>query len=115
MDNKCSKFESLFIFDEDKLIEHSKECEDCKKELETMNKVSDIISEVKWHYIKQRKQKILGLKIACIFSLLLLSSLTISSLYDNEDMLETLRYGDCLTAEELGFPVDSYGLVMVDE
>ena len=31
-----------------------------------------------------------------------------------DDMLDTLRYGDTLSAEDLGFPVDSYGLIAVD-
>ena len=34
---------------------------------------------------------------------------------NDEDLLDTLKYGDILTAEELGFPVDSDGLLMVDE
>ncbi len=33
----------------------------------------------------------------------------------NDDLLDTLKYGDTLSAEDLGFPVDSDGLLMVDE
>ena len=31
------------------------------------------------------------------------------------DLMDTLKYGDALSAEDLGFPVDSDGLLMVDE
>ena len=34
---------------------------------------------------------------------------------DDEDLYDTLKYGDTLSAEDLGFPVDSYGLLMVDD
>ena len=31
------------------------------------------------------------------------------------DFVDTLMYGEALSAEDLGFPVDSYGLLMVDD
>jgi hypothetical protein len=39
---------------------------------------------------------------------------TFGFIYTNEDLSESLMYGETLTAEDLGFPVDSYGLLMVD-
>ena len=33
---------------------------------------------------------------------------------NDSDFVDALMYGDTLTAEDLGFPVDSYGLLMVD-
>ena len=55
MDNKCSKYESLFIFsDEEKLTEHLNECEDCKIEQKKMEKVSELIQEVKPYYLKKK-------------------------------------------------------------
>ena len=40
--------------------------------------------------------------------------ITITVMENYDDMLDTLRYGDTLSAEDLGFPVDSYGLIAVD-
>ena len=34
---------------------------------------------------------------------------------NDEEFADTLMYGDSLSAEDLGFPVDSYGLLMVDD
>ena len=47
--------------------------------------------------------------------LLLFSTLTAGIVVSNDDILDSLKYGDTLSAEDLGFPVDSYGLLMVDE
>ena len=47
--------------------------------------------------------------------LLIFSSLTAGVVVNDEDMMDTLRYGETLSAEDLGFPVDSYGLLMVGE
>ena len=41
-------------------------------------------------------------------------SATFGFIYNDDDLSEALMYGDTLTAEDLGFPVDSYGLLMVD-
>ncbi len=115
MDNKCSKYESLFVFSDDETLKkHLEECEDCQKEHETMQKVSDLIGEVKFYYRKKQK-KVLNFKVACAMSLVLFSSLSFGIIASNDDLVDTLRYGDSLSAEDLGFPVDSYGLLMVDE
>ena len=52
MDNKCSKYEGLFVFSDDETFRnHIAECEECRREYETMEKVSDLISEVRFHYL----------------------------------------------------------------
>ena len=115
MENKCSKYEGLFIFtDEETLAKHLQECEECCKEQEKMDRVSELISEVKDHYYsKSRKKPIL--KIACAFMLLLFSTASISVIGNYDKMVDTIEYGDTLSAEDLGFPVDSYGLIVVGE
>ncbi len=41
MKEKCTKFEALFTFSNDEeLKKHIEECEECKKEMETLNKCS---------------------------------------------------------------------------
>lgn len=114
MKDKCSKYESLFIFSDDETLKkHISECEDCRYENEKMQKVSELINEVKFYYRKKQK-KIINFKIACAMSLVLFSTLSIGVMTTNDDIMDTLMYGDALTAEDLGFPVDSYGLIMVD-
>ena len=115
MDKKCSKYEGLFVFtDKETLENHLKECPDCKEEQSKMDKVSDLIAEVRPYYLAKRKKRV-KLRAACAFSLLLFSSMSLGILASNDDVVDTLRYGNTLSAEELGFPVDSYGLLMVDD
>ena len=117
MDKKCSKYEGLFVFsDEETLKSHLNECEECRLEQEKMDKVSDLIDEVKFYYHAKRKRKRKPfLKAACVAIFLLFTTVTYS-IYENYDvMMDTLQYVETLSAEDLGFPVDSYGLIAVDE
>ena len=43
------------------------------------------------------------------------SSLSLGLVVNDDDFMDTLKYGETLSAEDLGFPVDSYGLLMVDD
>ncbi len=114
MDKQCSKYEGLFIFsDDEKLQEHLNECECCRTEHEKMQKVSDLIKEVKPYYLKKRSNLRKIRAAAAIFFIMIFSA-TFGIIYTNEDLSESLMYGETLTAEDLGFPVDSYGLLMVD-
>lgn len=113
MDNKCSKYEGLFVFsDEETLANHIQECEECRAEHEKMEKVSELLGEVKFYYHARKKKKV-KLRAVCAVALLLFSTLTFG-IAMNDDLIDTLRYGETLSAEDLGFPVDSYGLLMVD-
>lgn len=112
MDKKCSKYEALFTFGtEEDLLAHIKECPECAKEHEKMQKVSSLIQEVKPHFKKQRKN-LQVFKIACTLLFLVFSSCSL--MYMNTDISDTLKYGAVLSAEDLGLPVDSYGLIMVE-
>ena len=115
MNKKCSKYEGLFIFsDEKSLMQHVEECEDCKLEHEKMKKVSDLIGEVKFYY-KAKKQNLRKLRAICAALFLVVFSTTFCVVTMDDDLTDTLMYGETLSAEDLGFPVDSYGLIMVDE
>lgn len=115
MDNKCSKYEGLFIFsDEDMLNKHIEECEDCRKEHEKMERVSELIGEVKFYY-RNKSRKIRKITAACAAFFLICFSTTFGVLTLDTDLTDSLMYGNTLTAEDLGFPVDSYGLLMVDD
>ena len=112
MKEKCNKFEALFTFsDEETLMKHIAECEDCRKEYEKMNKVSKLIKEVKPHYKKDRFQAI---KVACVFFALLVGGTTLEVANMHCNIVDTLKYGQQFTAEDLGFQTDEYGLLMVD-
>ena len=115
MDKKCSKYEGLFVFSNEKdLEEHIKVCPDCKAEHEKMQKVSDLIGEVKFHYKLQSKRRN-KIKAICAGAMLMLLTASFPIVENGEDLADALLYGNTLSAEDLGFPVDSYGLLMVDD
>ena len=113
MNKKCEKFESLFIFsDEETLMNHVAECDDCKAELEKMEKISDLIKEVRPHYKKNRFDAV---RVACVLFAFVISGLTFKAVDTNYNLIDTVMYGSELSAEEIGFMTDDYGLIMVDE
>jgi len=116
MDEKCNKYEGLFTFSNDEDFKsHIEECEECRKIYEEQQKVSELIGEVKFYY-KAKKRRRFRVQAACAAIFLIVSTFAAGlGVINNEDLTETLIYGNTLTAEELGFPVDSYGLLMVDE
>ena len=116
--NKCSKYEELFVSNapEEEILKHIEECEECRTEYETQNKVSSMLKEVKLYYYSKRKNRIARLRAACAIMFMVFSLASIGGFaITNDDLMDTLKYGDTLSAEDLGFPVDSYGLLMVDE
>ena len=117
MENKCSKYEELFISaSKEELEKHVQECEVCKAEHETQQKVSNLLDEVKMYYYSKRKKRIARLRAACAIMFMVFSLASVGGFaITNDDVLDTLKYGDTLSAEDLGFPVDSDGLLMVDE
>ena len=118
MENKCSKYEELFIStsSEEELEKHIQECEECKTEHESQQKVSSLLDEVKMYYYAKRRKNIARLRAACAIAFLVFSLVSVGGFaLTDDDLMDTLKYGDTLSAEDLGFPVDSYGLLMVDE
>lgn len=114
MTDKCSKYEGLFIFsNEEDFKKHLEECEVCRAEHEKMQKISELIQEVKPHYMAKKK-KLRRLRAVAAFLFIMFFSATFGVIYSDNDLADSLMYGDTLTAEDLGFPVDSYGLLMVD-
>lgn len=114
MDKKCTKYEGLFVFsDEETFKKHLEECPDCREEHEKMQRVSELIGETKFYY-KKKSQKRRRLKAICACLFLIFFSATFSVITNNSDIADSLMYEETLSAEELGFPVDSYGLLLVD-
>ncbi len=114
MTEKCNKYEALFIFGNDETLQkHIEECEDCRKEHEKMQKVSELLKEVRPYY-RQKRKNIAKMKIACAIFTICFSSVTLGVINLNTDISDTIKYGSTLTAEDLGLPVDSYGFIMVE-
>lgn len=114
MTDECSKYESIFTFRTEKeLLEHIKICPQCAKVQEKMDRVSELIQEVKPHYLKKQNKKRVR-AAACIAFFLMLGVTTLTLAGMNSDITDTLMYGTTLSAEDLGFPVDSYGLISVE-
>ena len=78
-----------------------------------MEKISSLISEVKPQLLKKRKT-IAKVKIACAVFAMCVSATTLGVINLNTDISDTIKYGTTLSAEDLGLPVDSYGLLMVE-
>src|SRR5574344_1625627 len=112
MSEKCNKYESLFIFSDEKtLAEHILTCEECRFQHEKMKKVSALINEVK---PKFKKHIFTKLKIACVFFILMIGGISFN-IAQQYGMLDTVLYGEQLSMSDLGIPTDSYGLIKVDE
>lgn len=114
MDKKCSQYEALFTFrSTEELIEHVQNCPECKAEHEKMQKVSELLQEVKPYYMKKQKN-FAKFKAACALFLIMACGTTLGIINFNTDISDTLKYGSVLSAEDLGLPVDSYGLIYIE-
>ena len=75
-----------------------------------------MLDEVKMYYYAKRKKRIANLRAACAVMFMVFSLASVTGwVINDDDIMDTLKYGDTLSAEDLGFPVDSDGLLMVDE
>ncbi|MCI1273552.1 MAG: hypothetical protein LKG27_03860 [Clostridiaceae bacterium] len=114
MTNKCTKYQGLFIFaDEKTFLSHVDSCDECKAEHEKMERVSALIQEVKPLY-RQNKSRTKALKAACVMFALFVFGVSFTALDSKFSIMDTLKYGQAVSLEDMGFPVDSYGLLMVE-
>ena len=114
MNEKCTKYEALFTFrDENELMEHIQTCEDCRLEHQKMMRVSELIQEAK-PYFKEQRRNFAKVKVACALFMLMVCGTTLGVVNLNTDVSDTLKYGTTLSAEDLGLPVDSYGLISLE-
>ena len=114
MENKCTKYEDLFIFADEKTLEaHVKSCSECQKEQEKMNKISELLCEVKPEYLRRKAQK-KTLRAACMIFVLFLCGISFNTLDSKYSIVDNIKYGQVVSMEDMGFPVDSYGLIMVE-
>ena len=91
MENKCQKFEGLFVFsDEETLQEHIKECPECAAEAKKMQRIAEILQEVRPYFIKKRKHYA-TLKIACAITFIILSGTVLGITNFNQDVNDMIR------------------------
>ena len=111
---KCTKYEALFTFaNEETFKKHIEQCIDCQQEQEKMDKVSSLLREVKPYYLKKLHDNA-RLKMACAMLVIVLCTAIIGVVNFNTDVSDMIKYGNTLSADDLGLPVDSYGLLMVE-
>ncbi len=114
MTGKCTKYEALYTFGNDETLrQHVESCKDCREEQEIMDKVSNLLEEVKPYY-RAKRIRTAKLKMACAVFAILISGTALGIVNFNTDISDIIKYGTTLSAEDYGFPVDSYGLLMVE-
>lgn len=117
MDKKCKKFEELFVkTNEVELLDHIKKCEECRCEYENMQKVSNLIKEVKPLYRKKRRVRQNVVAMAASFLMIFLAFFAVQIYTPNSLVNETIASisASDYTYEQMGLPVDEYGFIMVD-
>lgn len=121
MNNKCEKYESLFLFaDEETLQKHIAQCEDCAREHEKMQKVSALVKEAKPEYEK-RERFFSSLKIACVLFLFVSTGAVLQSFNPiiNQVPQSAITSSYSINDDEsiiasMGLPTDDYGLLRMD-
>ncbi|NLF41082.1 MAG: hypothetical protein GX587_00130 [Bacteroidales bacterium] len=119
MSEKCSKYEALFLFSsEEQLLEHVKNCADCKEEHEKMQKTRSLVQEVKSHYLETSKKSVKKnvLKVAATMTVLFLAYFSFTygfftEEYDVNSKIAAME-AEAFTSE-IGLPTDEYGLFVV--
>ena len=118
-EKKCTKYESLFTFSsEEELKEHLDECEDCRREQEEMDKISDLIQEVRPYYFQKRRNSINSFKVACVLLIGLFAG-TLLGYFVQFPYVDSSSYTVSSTSSvsnvnEYGMALDNYGLITVN-
>ena len=116
-EKKCNGYESMFTFlSEEDFLKHLETCEECKKEHERMQKISNLIQEAK-PYIKQKRKNSQILKAACAVFIICFTSMSIpiytlgTNVYN--EVIASID-ANSMTVEEMGLPVDEYGFLYIN-
>ena len=112
--DKCSKYEGLFVFqDEEKFNEHLEHCRDCREEHQKYLKISSLVKEAAPVYLEREEKKKMmrsAKKLACcLIAFIGLSAFTGYKMYDNYAYQENIEQDSI--AAEMGLPVDEYGFL----
>ncbi len=106
-EKNCKGFKEQFInLNKDELLAHIQICESCKKEYLEMEKLSTLLKTVKPHYVK--KQNIMkSFKTAAVLTLTIFTGFMATYLTNTYSQ-------NTLSLDDLGFPTDEYGFLLVD-
>lgn len=109
--NKCDKYEALFVFKgDDALYNHIENCPDCFEEHKKQLKVSALVKEVAPVYLQKQKKKRLSLvkKLACCFMFVVfVSAFTGYKMYEQNSFQVSSAEESYISA--MGLPTDDYG------
>lgn len=113
MDNKCDKFEAMFVFaSEEDFQKHLSECADCREEYSKADKLSSLIKEAAPLYLaKERNTKFKKIMSCCVFLFFAVAS--IIGLGVNTYRQGDVGYSETSVIYDLGLPVDDYGLLKI--
>ncbi len=110
----CNGYEAMFTFlSEEDFQKHLRECESCSKEHEKMQKISALIQEAKPYIKEKQKQSKIVKSVAACF-VIAFATLSIPIYMAGVNVYDNLVAQNALTAQELGLPVDEYGLLYVE-
>lgn len=114
-EKKCGKYEALFIFqNEEELLRHIEECEECRKEHEKFQKVSALIKEAGPLYTeKKRREKSGAIKkaLCCLVIFLMIGGYTGYQMYDNYQLSRYDPDNSYSYVASMGLPTDDYGFL----
>lgn len=117
MTQKCSKYESLFVFgNEEDLQKHLENCPECRLEHEKMQRVALLVKEVKPFISRKSFYKKHMAKIAACFIFISIGFYGITQ-YSNytiasQDDLKLVKDNSIIA--QMGLPADEYGLLDVE-
>lgn len=120
--DRCNKYETLYIFqnDDQALLKHIKDCEECRSEYKKDKELEQLIKEVKPFLLRSNK-KIPFLKLKAVASLIIiflcffaLGTLSINKLVINNTSQSDLLKNETSIVELNGCPTDEYGLLKIE-
>ncbi len=106
-EKNCKGFKEQFInLNKEEFLTHMQNCESCKQEYLEMKKLSNLLKIAKPHYLKKRNV-LMTFKTAAIITLTLFTGFMATYLSNTYSQ-------NTLSLEDLGFPTDEYGFILVD-
>lgn len=119
MNNKCDKYESLFIFgSKEDFSEHLKTCTDCQNEHEQMKKVACVVKEVK-PFITNKENNVVNFplysKIVACFIMPLIFSFAFNLFSPQKANPEIAWAKQSSVVTEMGLPSDEFGLLTIEQ
>ena len=112
-EKKCNGYEAMFTFlNEDDFKKHLHECAECRAEHEKMMRVSALIQEAK-PFIKEKRKNSQILKAACAACFVVFACLSVPVYTLGTSVYNNVVASNAMTVEEMGLPVDEYGLLYI--